>query len=107
MTLVSLAEAKLQCRVEYDFTDEDLYLQLLIDAAINKVETNINKRLIAAEGIADEQNQNITPAIKMAVLLLVGHWYTNREAVVTGTITTSLPLAYESLINSYREIAVG
>ena len=107
MSLVSLAEAKLQCRVESDLTDEDLHLQLLIDAAINHVETSINKQLIEPDANGTNSEQNITPALKMAVLLLVGHWYTNREAVVTGTITATVPLAYASLISAYCEIAIG
>lgn len=39
---------------------------------------------------------------KQAILLLVGHWYANREAVVTGTIATELPMAYQSLVDSAR-----
>jgi uncharacterized phiE125 gp8 family phage protein len=35
---------------------------------------------------------------KQAVLLLVGHWYENRETVVTsGAIPKQLPMAFESL----------
>lgn len=40
--------------------------------------------------------------IIQAILLLVGHWYANRETVVTGTIATSLPLAAEALLSPYR-----
>lgn len=36
---------------------------------------------------------------KQAILLLVGHWYENRETIVTsGAIPKSLPLAFESLV---------
>lgn len=41
-------------------------------------------------------------SIKAAIKLLVGHWYENREGVVTGTIATQLPLAVESLLWSER-----
>ena len=34
---------------------------------------------------------------KHAVRLLIGHWYENREAVVTGTIASSLLLTVDSL----------
>jgi uncharacterized phiE125 gp8 family phage protein len=47
------------------------------------------------------------PAVaKQAICLLVGHWYENREAVVTGTIATELPLAYQHLANmlSYQGV---
>lgn len=36
--------------------------------------------------------------IQHAVLLLVGHWYENRQEVVTGTIATQVPAAAESLL---------
>lgn len=107
MTLVAIEEAKLQCHLEADFTEEDAYLQILTDAAINKVENDINKKIVDSTSTTSDGELKMTSAIKMAVLLLIGHWYTNREAVVTGTISTALPLAYESLINSYRDIAVG
>lgn len=34
---------------------------------------------------------------KQAILLLIGHWYENRESVVVGTTVGKLPLAFESL----------
>jgi uncharacterized phiE125 gp8 family phage protein len=40
--------------------------------------------------------------LKSAALLLIGHLYDNREAVVIGTIPSEVPLAYESLIQPYR-----
>lgn len=44
--------------------------------------------------------------IKQAILLLVGHWYENREAVNIGNITSELPLAVASLIAPYRRIGL-
>lgn len=40
--------------------------------------------------------------IGQAILLLVGHWHQNREAVVTGTISTELPLGVKSLLGNAR-----
>lgn len=37
------------------------------------------------------------PALTGAMLLLIGHYASNREAVVTGTITSELQLAVEAL----------
>jgi uncharacterized phiE125 gp8 family phage protein len=39
--------------------------------------------------------------IRRAILLLVGHWYENREPVVMGT-ATPLPMAVDSLLLPYR-----
>lgn len=40
--------------------------------------------------------------LKLAGLLLVGHFYENREAVAVGTIATALPLSVEYLVQPYR-----
>lgn len=40
---------------------------------------------------------------KQAILLLVGHWYENRENVMTsGAVPKSLPLAWESIVAAAR-----
>ncbi|MGB0437664.1 MAG: head-tail connector protein [Mycobacterium sp.] len=39
---------------------------------------------------------------KHAVKLLVGHWYANRESVVTGTIAQNVPESYRSLVLGSR-----
>lgn len=36
--------------------------------------------------------------IRAGLLLLVAHWYRNREEVITGTITARLPMAAEALL---------
>lgn len=41
-------------------------------------------------------------SFKAALLLLIGHSYANREAVVVGTITAEVPMAVESLLWSSR-----
>jgi uncharacterized phiE125 gp8 family phage protein len=43
-------------------------------------------------------------AIKQAMLLLVGHWFENREAVQIGQAPSELPLAVDALIRPYREV---
>ena len=47
-------------------------------------------------------NYAVPPALRQAALLLIGHWYENREAVNVGNITSLLPMAYDSLITHYR-----
>lgn len=44
--------------------------------------------------------------LKVAILLLVGHWYANREAVNVGNITSELPLGVAMLIAPYRRVGV-
>lgn len=44
----------------------------------------------------------VPPTIRQALLLLIGHWYANRETVNIGNISSSLPFATEALLSSYR-----
>lgn len=50
----------------------------------------------------EEPVSTVPVAIKQAILLLIGHWYANRETVVTGTITAQVPFAVEALLSTYR-----
>ncbi|WP_129138793.1 head-tail connector protein [Modicisalibacter coralii] len=45
--------------------------------------------------------------VRLALLLLIGHWYENREQVVVGTTSSEVPLGVGSLLAPYRIHAVG
>lgn len=46
---------------------------------------------------------NVLPfAVKAAMLLLLGHYYENREASLAGAPITTIPLGVESLLRPYR-----
>lgn len=47
----------------------------------------------------------VPAAIKAAILLLVGHWYANREAVTSDSAVT-LPMAVDALLTPYRRVGV-
>lgn len=51
-------------------------------------------RLSFIAGVPDD----IEGPLRMAVLLIVGNWYLNREEVVTGTIATALPLSAQRIL---------
>ena len=42
----------------------------------------------------------------MAVLLLVGHWFRNREGVTVGAVGTEMPMAVGALIQPYRSMVL-
>lgn len=44
---------------------------------------------------------DVPAAIRLAGLMLVAHWFQNREAVLTGTISASLPIGIERLLRPY------
>lgn len=47
------------------------------------------------------------PDVRAALLLLIGHLYENREAVVVGTIATDIPFGVELLLAPHVIHAVG
>jgi uncharacterized phiE125 gp8 family phage protein len=54
-------------------------------------------------GVQYEAGSDEVPVkVKQAVLLLVGHWYRSRQAVVVGTIASDLPLGVDALLSTER-----
>lgn len=53
-------------------------------------------------GVADTA---VPTPIKQAILLMVGHWYANREAVSEGSMS-EVPMAVDALLRPYRAVGV-
>lgn len=60
---------------------------------------------LRTDGVAEPVQINFTAGysvvpqvIKQAMLLLIGHWYFNRESVITGVAAAKIPIAVESLL---------
>jgi uncharacterized phiE125 gp8 family phage protein len=49
---------------------------------------------------------DVPAPLRQAMLLMIGHWYEHREAVITGSISTGLPLAARALLAPYRVMLV-
>lgn len=56
--------------------------------------------------VAGVDAADVPPAIKVAIMLIVGNWYENREAVNVGNIVHELPIGVYALIAPYRRISV-
>jgi uncharacterized phiE125 gp8 family phage protein len=67
-------------------------------AGVLQIGPSIAVRFVAGYGAAAA----VPASYKQAILLLVGHMYENREAVVVGTTTSVLPMAVASLLNADR-----
>jgi hypothetical protein len=101
--MIDLATAKNHLRV--DGSDEDALIQLYLDAAVNTFETWTNRQLVAdADPLPDPVGNALhaTRSIDQGVLLLVGHWYANREAVTGGIVTAEMPMATRALWMPHR-----
>ncbi|MBO1038186.1 head-tail connector protein [Brucella pituitosa] len=91
--MVSLAVAKLFLRVDFDTDDADI--ERMIAAASD------HYRSIGVDVDADP----VPPAIEQAVLMLVGHFYANREAM-SDFQRFSLEIGVDRLIAPHREYGV-
>ena len=62
---------------------------------------------VAVEFIAGYGDASAVPQdIKHAILMMVGHWYRNRDAVGPGGKTSEVPLGAKALLENYRRISV-
>ncbi|AHE55531.1 head-tail connector protein [Sphingomonas sanxanigenens] len=50
---------------------------------------------------------DVPQSLKQAMLLLIGHYFANRDAVITGTISGELPLGVEALCRPYRMVWIA
>jgi uncharacterized phiE125 gp8 family phage protein len=59
----------------------------------------------ATMGYGDEVDHVTDRELLHAIRLVIGHWYRNREGVVTGTISTALQHSLDELLNRFRLVA--
>lgn len=93
--MIDLANVKMHLRVDGD--EEDALIGGYIEAAKAHIEQHCDRKLVETDPVEPDE-MGLTRDVEQAVLLLVGHWYANREAVAVGTIATAMPLAVERLL---------
>lgn len=94
---ITLNEVKLHCRLELDMTEEDVLLQMYIDAALEVCQTHIGKRFDAG--------LEFTPAIKVGCLMYITHLYENR-GMIDEVEKVEVPLTVSALWSTYRDLGV-
>lgn len=109
MALVSLTMAKKHLRVDHD--EDDAQIEAYLAAAETIVAKYVDR---AIYGPADDSPAGappsdddgtaieVTPAIAVAILLLVGDFYENREAVTESVGDAVLPRSVRALLAPYR-----
>ncbi|MEX2990333.1 head-tail connector protein [Serratia fonticola] len=97
---------KQHCRIEPDFTGDDTLIETYTKAATRYVETWTRRKLYKSaddEGYADDEDSLLLgDDVVAAVLLLIGHWYSNRETVTTDGNPAEVPFATTALLQPYR-----
>jgi uncharacterized phage protein (predicted DNA packaging) len=92
--MIDLSLVKLHLRVDHD--EEDLLIQGYLEAALEHVQQHCDRRLVEINPVLPNE-MALTKDVMHAVLLLVAHWYTNREAV-SGQSVSTVPLGVERLL---------
>lgn len=99
MATVDIALLKMHVRAD-DFSDDDAYLQHLLDAAEQYVCEATNR---TGEELAELGDGKLPVTLQQAVLLIAGHWYNQREAV-SGVQMAEVPYTLQALIKPYRKL---
>lgn len=93
--MLDMTTVKMHLRVDGD--EEDALIGGYLEAAKAHVEQHCDRQLVNADPVEPEQ-MGLTRDVEQAILLLVGHWYSNREAVVVGGAPSAVPLAVDRLL---------
>lgn len=101
--ILTLAEVKTHLRVGSD-TSEDSLITTYITAAREYVEGYQNRIYLSTD--EEVTAETMTGLEKAACLLLIGHWYENRQAVVLGTPPSEVPFAVKALLDIKRNVPV-
>lgn len=100
MATVDIALLKKHVRAD-DFSDDDQYLQHLLEAAGQYVSKATNR---TADELLELGNGELPAMLLQAILLIAGHWYNQREAV-SGVQMAEVPYTLQALIKPYRKLA--
>ena len=100
MAVVSLALFKKHVRAD-DFADDDEYLEHLLETAESAVITATNR---TQEELEQMGGGAVPTPIKHAIMMLVAHWYNQRESV-SSVQMHAVPDSLQALIKPYRKLA--
>lgn len=98
----TIDELRSQCRIDGD--QEDAILTLYAEAARDAARDYLNRNLYD-EKVPEEDTTGllVTAKVKLAIMLSVGHWYTNREETSTE-ILSEIPMGFQYLLRPQRII---
>lgn len=108
MEAVDILVACKHVKAEHDEVDQ---VAVYLAGAEQAAEDFLNRRFYATtdalaaavlDGTAGDDPIVINPAIVAAVLLILGHLYSNREDVVVGATVQALPQGAQSLLRPHR-----
>lgn len=100
----SIQELRYQCHIDSDDDAEDVMLELYLNASLKHAEKIVNRHLYDdAVPEDDPDGLVIDDDVKLALMLLVSHWYENREPVSHDSVNT-IPFGVEAILKQHRKI---
>jgi hypothetical protein len=116
--MILLIEAKIQCSLLPDENEFDRWFNQTIPALKPAIENTINRTLFADQASLDtylatlsdadlllDSSILINESIKLAMKMLLDHWFNNRSPTSTLTIK-DVPLSVDFLLTPYRLINI-
>lgn len=95
---ISLEQARTHLNIEDAFVADDNYIAGLIIAARRKVELDTRRTFGGSNPTLVDDDRDLAG---QAILLIVGHWYANREAVaVDARAGSELPMSVSWILAS-------
>ncbi|MBX7274612.1 head-tail connector protein [Pseudomonas sp. ERGC3:05] len=85
--MIDLARVKLHLRVDGD--EEDSLIIGYLTSAKSHVAMHCDRELVDTVPVEPAQ-MGLTPDVEQAILLLIGHWYENREDAALGATPTAV-----------------
>ncbi|EMI7303337.1 head-tail connector protein [Vibrio parahaemolyticus] len=113
--LLSLEEIKKQCKVDEDDTSQDDELNAYGLAASARLETELQRHVYATraeipesdlDAIALDEQRHGGEDLKLAIKLMVAHFYRNREQTSELTLK-EIPEGFHALTGFYRLVPYG
>lgn len=101
-TLITIEEVKTHLKIEIGDTDQDTYLEGLIDLAVEIITDTVGGDLQTI--LKDEK---LPLRVKQAGLFLIGHFFWRREPIITGTIVANIPMTFDYLMALHKQYGIG
>lgn len=95
---LKLRDIKKHLNIDSYYTDDDIYLEALMNVAEKVVEKHIDLGLSI---VADYNGGELPPPLIHAMLLFIGNMYANRESVAFAS-ASEIPLSYQYILDLYK-----
>lgn len=107
--MITIAECKIQCSLLDDEVEHDQWFNLNLPAVMPTLESLLNRTIYADQDAltasTDADGIVFNPALKLAALMLIGHWFEHRETSSPLALNET-PMALDYLVKPYRRMQI-